>query len=52
MLPARVRLNSRTLFGQGGVYNYGEIAIDAAHLTVRILDEQGGVLFTHMLNPE
>jgi alkaline phosphatase D len=50
--PLDMRLNSRTLFAQGGVYNYGDIAIDPAHLIVRILDEQGSVLFTHTLNPE
>ena len=50
--PLDARLNSRTLFGQGGVYNYGEIAIEPAQLTVRILDEQGAVLFTHTIQPE
>jgi alkaline phosphatase D len=50
--PLDSRLNSRTLFGQGGVYNYGEVAIDPAQLTVRILDEQGAVLFTHTIQPE
>jgi alkaline phosphatase D len=50
--PLDMRLNARTLFGQGGVYNYGEIAIDPAQLTVRILDEQGVALFTHTITPE
>jgi alkaline phosphatase D len=50
--PLDARLNSRTLFAQGGLYNYGEIRIEPAHLTVRILDEQGRELFTHTIGPE
>ena len=50
--PLDARLNSRTLFAQGGVYNYGEIKIEPAHLTVRVLDEQGSELFTHTIGPE
>jgi alkaline phosphatase D len=50
--PLDSRLNSRTLFSQGGVYNYGEVAIDPARLSVRILDEQGAVLFSHTIEPE
>jgi alkaline phosphatase D len=50
--PLDMRLNSRTLFAQGGLYNYGEIRIEPAHLTVRVLDEQGGELFTHTIGPE
>jgi len=50
--PLDARLNSRTLFAQGGVYNYGEIRIEPTHLTVRVLDEQGSELFTHTIGPE
>ncbi|HTO12370.1 MAG TPA: alkaline phosphatase D family protein [Candidatus Binatia bacterium] len=50
--PLDARLNSHTLFARGGIYNYGEVAIDPARLTVRILDEQGGALFTHTIEPD
>jgi len=50
--PLDARLNSRTLFAQGGVYNYGEITLEPAQLTVRVLDEQGSALFTHTIAPE
>jgi len=50
--PLDMRLNSRSLFAQGGVYNFGEITIEPAHLVVRLLDEQGSVLFTHTIGPE
>jgi alkaline phosphatase D len=50
--PLDLRLNSRTLFAQGGVYNYGEITIEPAHLVVRLRDEQGSVLFTYTIGPE
>ncbi len=47
--PLDMRLGSRTLFGQGGVYNFGEITLEPAGLTVRIIDEQGTELFTHTI---
>lgn len=50
--PLDETLNSRSLFARGGVYNFGEVAIDAAGLTVRIVDEQGTVLFTYTLPPQ
>jgi alkaline phosphatase D len=50
--PLDERLGPRTLFAQGGVYNFGEIAIDPRHLTVRIVDVDGAVLFTHTLGSE
>ncbi|HET7344096.1 MAG TPA: alkaline phosphatase D family protein [Methylomirabilota bacterium] len=49
--PLDMRLNSRTLFAQGGVDNFGEITIEPAGLTVRLLDEQGSVMFTHTMAP-
>ena len=50
--PLDLRLNPRTLFAQGGVNNWGEITIEPTHLLVRLLDEQGTVLFTHTIGPE
>jgi len=50
--PLDMRLNSRSLFAQGGVYNFGAITIEPAHLVVRLIDEQGNALFTHTLGPE
>jgi alkaline phosphatase D len=50
--PLDARLNSRTLFAQGGVFSYGEVTIEPTHLTVRVLDEQGSQLFTHTIGPE
>jgi alkaline phosphatase D len=50
--PLDLRLNSRSLFAQGGVYNFGEVTIEPTHLVVRLIDEQGSVLFTHTLGPE
>jgi alkaline phosphatase D len=45
-------LRPRTVWGRGGVNNFGQVAIDADGLTVRIVDEAGTVLFTHEIAPE
>ncbi|MBI2490566.1 MAG: alkaline phosphatase D family protein [Candidatus Rokubacteria bacterium] len=50
--PLDEGLNPRSLWARGGVYNFGEIAIEPAHLTVRIVDDDGAVLYTHTLAPE
>jgi alkaline phosphatase D len=50
--PLDIRLGSRTLFAQGGLYNFGEVAIEPAHLTVRVRDQEGAVLFSHAIGPE
>jgi alkaline phosphatase D len=50
--PLDERLGPRTIFAQGGVYNFGEVTIDPAYLTVRVIDDQGTVLFTHTIGPE
>ena len=50
--PLDEGLNPRSLFARGGVYNFGEISVEPAHMTVRIVDEEGQVLFTHTLGPE
>jgi alkaline phosphatase D len=46
------RLGPRTVWGRGGVNNFGEIAIDVDRFTVRFVDEAGTVLFTHEIAPE
>jgi alkaline phosphatase D len=45
-------LNPVTLFARGEVRNFGEIAVEPASLTVRMVDEGGTVMFTHVLKPE
>ena len=45
-------LNPRSLFATGGVENFGEVAIDSTGLTVRIVDVEGQVRFTHTIGPE
>jgi alkaline phosphatase D len=50
--PLDERLRPHSLFAQGGIQNFGEVTIDPARLVVRIMDEQGSVLFTHTLAPE
>jgi hypothetical protein len=45
-------LNGRSLFGRGGVFNFGEITVEPQSLTVRILDDAGTELFTHTIGPE
>ncbi len=47
--PLDEGLNPRTLFARGGANNFGSITIDSAGLTVRIIDEDGAVLFTHTI---
>jgi alkaline phosphatase D len=50
--PLDAALNPRSLFGRGGVNNFGEIRIEPALFTVRILDEEGTELFTHTIGPD
>jgi alkaline phosphatase D len=50
--PLDLRLGPRTIFAQGGLYNFGEVTIDPASLVVRLVDEAGTVMFTHTLTPE
>jgi alkaline phosphatase D len=45
-------LNSRSLFGRGGVNNFGEITVERDALGVRIIDDDGAILFTHSIAPE
>jgi hypothetical protein len=50
--PLDARLNPRSLWSLGGTANFGDIAIDPAGLTVRIVDAQGQTRFTHTIGPE
>ena len=50
--PLDSRLGPRTLFARGGLFNFGEVTVEPARLTVRILDEEGAELFTHAISPE
>jgi alkaline phosphatase D len=50
--PLDARLGPHTLFAQGGLYNFGAVTIEPGHLTVRLIDEHGTVLFTHRITPE
>ena len=50
--PLDVTLNSRSLFGRGDVFNFGEVVIEPAQLTVRLIDDAGAVMFTHSIKPQ
>jgi alkaline phosphatase D len=50
--PLDERLGPRSLFAQGGILNFGEVSIEPAQLTVRVIDDQGTVLFTHTVVPD
>jgi len=50
--PLDEELNPRSLFAKGGVNNFGEVTIEPANLTVRLIDEEGAVLFTHTIGPD
>jgi alkaline phosphatase D len=50
--PLDAGLNPRSLWSLGGTANFGDIAIDPAGLTVRIVDAQGQTRFTHTIGPE
>ncbi|PYO53300.1 MAG: hypothetical protein DMD83_24245, partial [Candidatus Rokuibacteriota bacterium] len=48
--PLDMGLNPRSLFALGGVETFGEVSVDPAGLTVRIVDVSGAVRFTRPLN--
>jgi alkaline phosphatase D len=50
--PLDFMLHPRSIFARGGVYNFGELVIEPAHLTVRLIDDAGAVMFTHTLTPQ
>jgi alkaline phosphatase D len=45
-------LNPRSLFARGGLNNFGHLVVEPALLTVKIVSENGTVLFTHTIGPE
>ncbi|HSE06951.1 MAG TPA: alkaline phosphatase D family protein [Methylomirabilota bacterium] len=50
--PLDARLNPRSLWGLGGIANFGDVTVDAAGLTVRVVDAAGDVRFTHTIGAE
>jgi alkaline phosphatase D len=50
--PLDQALNPRSLWSLGGVDNFGEIAVDATSLTVRVIDVEGRVRYTHVIGAE
>ena len=50
--PLDQGLQPRSIFARGGVWNFGEVTIEPEHLTVRIVDDAGAVLFTQTIGPE
>ena len=50
--PLDVSLNPRSLFGRGGAFNFGEVVVEPAQLTARLIDDTGAVMFTYVIKPE
>jgi alkaline phosphatase D len=50
--PLDQALNPRSLWSLGGVKNFGEIAVDATSLTVRVIDVEGRVRHTHVIGAD
>jgi alkaline phosphatase D len=50
--PLDQGLHPRSLFARGGVFSFGEVTIEPATLVVRLLDQDGGLLFSHATGPE
>ncbi len=50
--PLDRALNPRSLFSLSGDQNFGEVTVEPSGLTVRIVDGNGQVRFTHTLVPE
>jgi hypothetical protein len=34
------------------VFNFGEVSVEPANLTVRLIDDTGTVMFSHTIGPE
>ena len=49
--PLDERLGPRSLFAQGGILNFAEVTIEPTQLAVRVLDDQGHVLFIYRSRP-
>jgi alkaline phosphatase D len=49
--PLDISLNPHSIFARGGVFNFGEVTVEPAHLSVRFIDDTGAVMFTHSLVP-
>lgn len=47
--PLDQTLNAVSLWGRGGVNNFGEVTVEATQLVVRIIDEAGTVLTTQTI---
>jgi alkaline phosphatase D len=50
--PLDKALNPRSIWALGGVDNFGEVAVSASSLTVRIIDADGRVRYSHTIGPE
>ncbi|MEX2146469.1 MAG: alkaline phosphatase D family protein [Candidatus Rokuibacteriota bacterium] len=50
--PLDDSLNPRSLFAYNGAFNFGEVSVDGQGLTVRFVDVDGAVLFTHLVAAE
>ncbi len=50
--PLDQTLNAISLWGRGGINNFGEVAVEPTQLVVRIVDETGAVLGTHTIARE
>jgi alkaline phosphatase D len=50
--PLDQALNPRSIWALGGVDNFGEVAVSASSLTVRIIDADGRVRYSHTIGPE
>jgi alkaline phosphatase D len=49
--PLDAGLNPRSLFARGGVFNFGEVVIEPAHLTVTLVDDTGAPMVSHTIGP-
>jgi alkaline phosphatase D len=50
--PLDRALNPRSLFALAGIENFGEVWVEPAGLTVRIVDRDGQVRFVHTIAPQ
>jgi alkaline phosphatase D len=50
--PLDQALNPRSIWALGGADNFGEVAVSTSSLTVRIIDADGRVRYSHTTGPE